>query len=566
MLQSLYVKNLALIDEAEVEFTPGLNIMTGETGAGKSIIIGSISLALGGKAPKEMLRENAPFGLVELTFLVEDEKIRQKLAAMDITMEDDYLILSRKIVNGRSVSKINAESVPASKLKEVAGFFIDIHGQHEHQSLLVKKNHLHILDGYAKGRIQKEKEKLKEAYDVYKSIKAKLQKADMDAAERERELSFLQYEVEEIQKAQLISGEDEQLEQEYRRLLNGQRILEAVTSAHEKTGEGFSSATEQISYALKDLSGVAEYDEQLAGLESQLMEIDNLLNDFNRELAEYRSDASFDEETFAQVETRLDTINHLKSKYGNSIEAILDSCRQKTERLEMLTDYDAYIAGLQQELQKHEAALKEQSKTVSVIRKEAAIELTQAIQKELMELNFPDVSFSMQFEKLEHYTANGYDDAEFLISTNPGEPQKSLEKVASGGELSRIMLAIKTVLADTDAVATLIFDEIDTGISGRTAQMVSEKMNMLGRSHQILCITHLPQIAAMADSHYLIEKSVENHTTISTIRTLVEEESVNELARMLGGVKITDTVRKNAREMKDLAANAKNQGSLRQPV
>ena len=557
MLQSLHVKNLALIDEAEVEFMPGLNIMTGETGAGKSIIIGSIGLALGGKLPKEMIRENAPYGLVELTFLVEDESVKKLLEKMDIFLEDDLLIISRKIINGRSVLKINAESVPASKVKEAAALLIDIHGQHEHQSLLVKRNHLNILDAYAKNRLQAEKETLKSLYGNYKTLHMKLQEASLDTAERERELSFLTYETDEIREAELVLGEDEQLEQEYRKLLHGQKIMGALVNAHEKTAEGFTSATEQISRALKELSSVSEYDEALAGFENQLMEIDNLLNDFNREITDYMQDSSFDEESFVRVEKRLDQINRLKSKYGTTVEEILSSFEKKKARIEQLLDYDSYLLSLQKEEAESERKLREQSKRVSKIRKEEAHKLTEAIRQGLLELNFPEVSFSMEFNEMDHFTENGFDDARFLISTNPGEPLKPLEKIASGGELSRIMLAIKTVLADVDAVSTLIFDEIDTGISGRTAQMVSEKMSLLGRSHQVICITHLPQIAAMADSHYLIEKSVENQTTISTIRPLAWEESVEELARMLGGVKITDTVRKNAEEMKELAANTK---------
>ena len=347
MLQNLHVKNLALIDEAEVEFTPGLNIMTGETGAGKSIIIGSINLALGGKLPKEMIRENAPYGLVELTFKVENEQLKQALGAMDIFPEDDSLILSRKIVNGRSVLRINAETVPISKVKEVASLFIDIHGQHEHQSLLVKKNHLNILDSYAKNRILKTKEKLKSSYENYKKAKDKLESASLNAAEREREISFLEYEVNEIEEAKLICGEDEQLELEYRRLLHGQKILEAVSLAYEKSSEGFDSATNQISYALKQISSVSEYDEPLTGFENQLIEIDSLLNDFNRELAEYISDTSFDEETFAEVEHRLDEVNRLKAKYGKTIEEILTSLEEKKARLTELMDYDSYLSNLQ---------------------------------------------------------------------------------------------------------------------------------------------------------------------------------------------------------------------------
>ena len=531
--------------------------MTGETGAGKSIIIGSINIALGEKVPKEMIRDNADYGLVELTFFVESERVKKALADLEIELEDDCLIISRKIINGRSISKINAETVPVSKVRQAAALLIDIHGQHEHQSLLVKKNHIHILDEYAKQDLKDEKEQLKEAYTVYKALKKELEEANTDTSEREREISFLSYEVDEIEEAQLMAGEDEQLEQEYKWLVNGQKILEAASGAYEKTAEGFESATEQISYALKNLSSVSEYDEQLADFESQLSEIDNLLNDFNRELASYLADTTFDEQTFTEVENRLNVINHLKTKYGSTIEEILTACKEKKERLEKLADYDTYLADLKQRFADSEKELEQHSEKVSKIRKKAAEELTEAIRKQLMDLNFLDVSFSMQFQRTDTFTANGFDDAEFMISTNPGEPQKSLEKIASGGELSRIMLAIKSVSADADAVGTLIFDEIDTGISGRTAQMVSEKMNALGRDHQIICITHLPQIAAMADSHYLIEKSVSNQTTISTIRPLDQDESISELARMLGGVKITKMVLENAREMKELAANTK---------
>lgn len=557
MLQNLHVKNLALIDEAEVEFKPGLNILSGETGAGKSIIIGSVNLALGEKVPKEMVRENAPYGLVELVFTVENEKQKKALEELDIFLEEDTVILSRKIVNGRSTAKINGETMPVSKIREAASLLIDIHGQHEHQSLLVKKNHLNILDAYAKNELQDKKEKLKESYNEYRKLKTELEEADLDTEERNREISFLEYEVKEIEEANLLPGEDEELEQEYKRLLNGRKIMEAVGIAYRKTGEDFESASEQIGQALKELSSVSNFDKKVEALESQLVEIENLMNDFNHEIAEYISDAQFDEESFANVEARLDTLNRLKAKYGGSVEEILENCREKKKRLEKLADYDAYLDKLKENYKKAEKKVEKSSEEVSKIRQKEAGVLTKTVQKVLMDLNFLDVTFSMEFKKMEHYTANGYDDGEFMISTNPGEPLKPLEKIASGGELSRIMLAIKTVLADTDFIETLIFDEIDTGISGRTAQMVSEKMSLLGRNHQVICITHLPQIAAMADSHYLIEKSVSNQTTISTIRELSPQESVEELARMLGGVKITDTVLESAREMKELAGNTK---------
>ena len=551
MLQNLHVKNLALIDETEVEFGPGLNILSGETGAGKSIIIGSINLALGEKVQKEMLRDNGEAALVELIFFVEDADTIEAIRALDIEMEDDTVILSRKITGGRAIGRINGEAVSASKMKAVASLLIDIHGQHEHQSLLSKKKHLEILDTFAKEVLGDKKEKLAQCFQEYRKLKDELEHANLDGEERARELSFLEYEVKEIEEAQLTVGEDEELEAVFRKYSNGKKIMDAVGAANAATSEDDESASERIGRALRELSSVSGYDERVKEMEEQLTEIDNLLSDFNHELASYLSDEEFDEETFYETEKRLDLINHLKSKYGNTIADILKYCEEKAERIAVLNDYDAYLAGLQKNVSEKEKQLEQLSKKISDIRKKESKKLTESIKNALLDLNFLDVQFTMEFAETD-YTANGIDDAQFLISTNPGEPVKPLGKVASGGELSRIMLAIKTVMA-SDKIGTLIFDEIDSGISGRTAQMVSEKMNVLGRSHQIICITHLPQIAAMADSHFLIEKSVENQATVSKIHKLTDEESVEELARMLGGVEITDTVLENAREMKQMA-------------
>ena len=554
MLQSLHVKNLALIDEAEVDFTRGLNILSGETGAGKSIIIGSINLALGEKVQKEMLREDPQTGefapaLVELVFTVENGQERQKLEALEVYPEDDQVILSRRIVGGRGTARVNGQSMPASAVREIAAILIDIHGQHEHQSLLSKRRHLEILDAYVGETLTEKKKALAETYRSYKKLVEEEKNAGIDGAEREREISFLEYEIREIEEAGLREGEDEELENEYRRFSNGQKIVNAVNGAYSNTGGESDCASELTGRAVRELSSVSGYDEKLAELERELLEIDGLLSDFNRELADYVENMEYDEETFYQVEKRLDEVNHLKSKYGSTIPDVLLALEEKQERLMQLKDYDTYLAGLKEEIARTKKVLEKQSSEVSAMRKEAAERLTAAVTQALLDLNFLDVRFTMNFERMAEYTANGFDDAEFLISTNPGEP---------GGELSRIMLAIKTVLADEDAVETLIFDEIDSGISGRTAQMVSEKMNVLGRSHQIICITHLPQIAAMADSHYLIQKSVQNQTTVSTIRRLSEEESVQELSRMLGGVEITETVKESAREMRALAKSKKS--------
>ncbi|MCD8216818.1 MAG: DNA repair protein RecN [Clostridiales bacterium] len=554
MLLNLHVKNLALIEEEEVDFGHGLNILTGETGAGKSILIGSIHLALGGKVSKGMLRENADYALVELTFSVEQPHQMKELEKMDIFPEDGQLILSRKIMKtGRSVCRINSETVSASLMQKAASLLIDIHGQHEHQSLLTRKNHIKYLDSYAKRELGDRLQTLQTFYHRYTDGKRLLEEASLDREQQQREISFLEYEIREIEDAHLQPGEDEELETAFRRLSHGRKILEAAAECRDLCADGNGNASDRIGQAVRSLTGVAEYDDQAGALAEQLQEIDSLLSDFNRELASYLDDFSFSDEEFAEIQNRLDLINHLKSKYGKTIDDIL---RQKTEKeaeLEKLAHYDEYRRELEENLLRAEHELQEISAEVSAIRRSAAEIFTEEIRKALEALNFRQVKLSMEFRKTDHYTANGWDDVRFLISTNPGEPMKPLDSVASGGELSRIMLALKTVLAENDEIETLIFDEIDSGISGRTAQMVAEKMKLTAASHQVICITHLPQIASMADTHFLIEKTSDDSSTISRIRLLKREESIEELARMLGGVRITEAVMENAREMKKLA-------------
>lgn len=553
MLQSLHVKNLALIDEAEVNFEKGLNILSGETGAGKSIIIGSVNLALGGKASRDMVRRDADYALVELIFQIENEELEEKLKALDVYPEDHQIIMTRKLMSGRSVCRINSETVAASRMRDVASCLIDIHGQHEHQSLLSYKNHLKYLDVYAGNEVENVKTALAKAFKTYQAKKKELSEASLDEEQQARELSFLQFEIEEITNANLQDGEDEELETLYRKLANGRKIMESAGTAHELTAGSGENASELIGRALRELISVSAYDETMQSLSDQLSEIDSLLGDFTHELSAYLSEADFSEELFCRTQERLDEINHLKSKYGDSIEKILHALEEKEAQAEKLAHFDAYRKQLEDELAKQEAVVRNYSDQLHEIRQKYAKIFVKEVTQSLIDLNFLDVCFEMRFEKLDHYTANGQDDARFYISTNPGEELRPLEQIASGGELSRIMLALKTVLAEHDDIETLIFDEIDSGISGRTAQMVAEKMKMTGKNHQIICITHLPQIAAMADAHFLIEKMAENGSTVSQIRMLEREESISELARMLGGVKITDRVLESAKEMKELA-------------
>ena len=558
MLHNLYVKNLALIDEIEVEFTKGLNILTGETGAGKSIILGSVNLALGGKYSADIIRKGAEYGYVELTFFVENKTQAEALKRKDIFPEDGVVVLSRKLMSKRSISKINGETVPIALLKDAASILIDIHGQHEHQSLLYKKNYLTILDAFAKENIKQVKEKLAKAYLIYKEQKEELEEALTDKKERNKEIGFLEFEIQEIRQAKLSKQEDEMLEETYRRMTNGKKIVGNLEEAYEYTGGTNSeTASEAISRALRCMQEAAGCDEQAQEMFQQLAEIDSLLNDFNRELSDYKMSFDFSKETFFEVETRLNEIYRLKTKYGNSIEEILEYCDKKEERLLKLQDYDAYLAKLQKKMEDAEAAVKCYSGQLSLLRKEQSAKLAEAIQKGLRDLNFLDTQFEIVFRELETYTIQGTDEVEFMISMNPGEPVRALGDVASGGELSRIMLAIKSVMAEKDQIETLIFDEIDVGISGRTAQKVSEKMSFIGRNHQVICITHLAQIAAMADAHYAIEKQVEDGVTKSKISRLSKEQEIEELARILGGAKITDTVMQSAAEMKELAERTK---------
>lgn len=559
MLIHLHVKNLALIEDIEVEFGPGLNILTGETGAGKSVLLGSMQLILGGRTARDMIRTGASCALVELLFQVENKKAEQALNSLGIFTEEGQVLLSRKIMDGRSINKINGETCTVGQMKAAAECLLDIHGQHEHQSLLYQEKQLEILDAYGREKIRPAKEAVRQSYEEYRKYMRALKELDTDEEQRNREKAFLEFEISEIEKAHLVPGEDEELETLYRRLNNGKLILETLQSVHSLTGyDSGQGAGEAVGTGVRELFRVTEYDTQLESMAETLQEIDGLLNDFNRELSSYVEDLSFDDETFYETEKRLDQINGLKAKYGRTIEEILEYQNTQQQKLEKLARYEENFLEARQNLKKAEEQLEKDSYVLSEIRKDYSRTLTEKIIEGLRDLNFLDVKFRINFQRKQEFTDNGYDSIEYEISTNPGESVKPLGRIVSGGELSRIMLAIKAILADRDQIETLIFDEIDTGISGRTAQKVSEKMAVIGSCHQVLCITHLPQIAAMADTHFEIEKHQKGNETITEIHPLGERESVRELARLLGGAEITEAVLKNAMEMKELAQVHKN--------
>ena len=530
MLTYLHVKNLALIDEAEVEFGPGLNILTGETGAGKSILMGSVNLALGQKMSREMLRDEEKPALVELIFQVDNPRCVERLKEKEISVEEGQIIISRKLTGNRSISRLNGEVCTAAQIREISSLLLDIHGQHEHQSLLYQDQQLIILDAYGKEEIR----------------------------EKKQEVSFLEFELQEIEEAGLRPGEDEELEKQYKKMSSGRNILEAMAAVKGYTGND-NGAQDLVGRAVQETNRMLGVDESLQQIASLLQDVESLLSDVNREVSDYVESMTFSEEEFYETEQRLNLLNRMKAKYGSTIEEILACQEEKQKDLDRLYHFELYKEKLEKEMQKAETELASVCEELSELRKVYGKQLEGRIIQGLQDLNFLDVKFEIDFETTEHYTANGNDKICFTISTNPGEPLRPLAKVVSGGELSRIMLAIKTILADKDETETLIFDEIDTGISGRTAQKVSEKMAVIGRNHQVICITHLPQIAAMADEHFEIAKKTDHQITRTQIRLLNEEDSALEIARILGGAQITEHTMESAKEMKELARKKKEE-------
>ena len=559
MLRVLHVKNMALIEEEKIEFGDGLNILTGETGAGKSILIGSLGVALGSGSFRDFIPENADNASVELIFETQSGRVRAWLEEHDIPDMDGQIIISRSFRKGRSISRINGEVVPIGLVRELSSDLIDIHGQHEHQSLLYPRYHLQLVDDFAGEQLEKKKERCRTLYQSYAAASQKLKEALQDAGDRAKKVDFISFEVSEIDEAGLRPGEDEELENRFRFLSNAQKIMEALSVVQQLTdGDGERDASSQISRASGELSAVVSYDEELMQLQSTLSDAESMLSDFTRALSGYIDAFSYDEQEFSEVSERLDLINHLKMKYGRKIEDILSYRDTRQQELDRLSNFDAYVGGLKSEVEKTRKELLEVCGDITALRKTAAEKLTEQIVRSLKDLNFLDVRFEIHFEKLKEPSGNGMDEVTFLISMNPGLPLRPLQHVASGGELSRIMLGIKAVMAKKDEIECLIFDEIDTGISGRTAQKVSEKMAQLSRDRQVIAITHLAQIASMADEHFLIEKRSEDGKTHTGVRQLTGKEITDELARILGGVQITDAVRATAAEMKRMADEKKN--------
>ena len=545
MLDRLLVKDLALIEKSVVEFSGGLNVLTGETGAGKSILLGSIQLALGQKANKDLIRHGKEQAIVELDFSLTEEELRRIQALEeDLELEEERLLIRRKISEKKSDIRVNDLGLTLAKLREITGGLLDLHGQHEHQSLLREGSHLEIIDGFRKKQGGKLLEEVANAYHLLQEKKRALQKFSLKEEERTRELDFLDFEIQELADAHLSEGEEAELTKEYSLYENMDRLKSLLLSAKESLEEM------DFHRPIQAVEEAKDFDESLKGLSDSLYDLEAVGEDCLRSLDHYLDHAEVDEEKLFTLGERLEQIRRVMMKHGGTEAKALAALAKKEERRTFLLDYEKDEEKAKKAIVEQEKLLREKALLLSKERQEDAKVLAKQIQGEMQEMGFLDTKFEFHFQEKKEPTEKGLDEVEAYVSLNPGEPLRPLREVGSGGELSRIMLSIKTVLADTEGVSTLIFDEIDSGISGRTAEKVGEKLQKIAKNHQVILITHLPQIAAKADHHFLIEKTVENGVTHTGIHPLEEKESIEELARLLGGDEISEASLENARELK----------------
>lgn len=524
MITNLHIKNIGIIDEIEIDLGKGLNVLTGETGAGKSLIIGSLNIISGGRFSKDMIRKGETNSFVEIC-LYEPEN-EQSI--------EGTIVVSREInVNGKNMCKINGRMVTVNELREFMRKIIEIHGQNDNQNLLDSKEHLKYLDNYIGADISELKEKYKTNYIRYMEIKKELKENYGDEKERQRKLDLLKYQYEEIEEASLIDGEEEELNDKQKIIINVEKIAKILQEVDLAIGE---NAIDIISNSIRNLEKIENFDSKYQETANNLKSAYYELQEVSRDITNYKDEVDFNEEEQREIEERLDLIFSLKRKYGNSIKEILQYKEEVEKEIYRIENLEEYTNNLKEEQKEVKNKLDEMANKIHKIRKERAIELSSKINKNLQELEMKNAKVNIHTDYIEEeYYENGKDKVAFFISTNVGEDEKELSKIASGGEMSRMMLAIKTVLANTDNTPILIFDEIDTGISGKAANAVAEKLNQISEKHQVLCISHLPNIAAIADSNYFISKSVVNDRTTTSIKQLNEQEIINEIARISSG-------------------------------
>lgn len=561
MILELYMKNCALIEELRLDIDKNLNILTGETGSGKSIIIGALGLCLGGKYDRSFLRKGTEKGLVEAVFDVNNQKLKEKLLENGIDIEEDnQIIISKEIFDdGKSISRINGRNVKVSFLKEISNYLIDIHGQHQNQVLFDKDTHIDFLDLFGEELLYESKSDYEKTYIEYNEVKKALNvlTENKDDMQIQREIDLIKFQINEIESANLNENEYEDLLKQRDVYRNGEKIFTNLNNAYLNLYDGSINSVDLISKSLGDLGAIAQYDEKLNDYNDTIERIMYELQDISRDIRSYKENIDFSPYELEQIEQRVDEINTLRRKYGDTIEEILAYKDKINERLDEILNRDEKVEELKLKLKKVEDILVIKAEKLTQKRKKVARNLQEKLLYELKSLNMKNVVFEVSFGK-STFNEKGQDDIEFMISFNLGEDIKPIYKVASGGEMSRFMLAFKTILADIDEIDTLVFDEIDTGISGIAAQIVGEKLSLIAKKKQIICITHLPQIAANADTHYCIEKKTSNERTFTVISRLDDNQRKDEIARLIAGSNITEKTMEHASEIIELAKKAPN--------
>ncbi len=534
MIRHISIKNFATIEKAEINFHDGLNTITGETGAGKSVAVEAMSLALGSRADTAYVRSGKDKAIIQM--IAEDK-------------DAEYIITREVSASGKNICRINDEIVTLGHLNSICKKLADIHGQYDHQSLLNPDYHIHLVDLYQKNQIGLAKEAVRKLYESYTGIRSKLRALLEETTKNQREQDFMAYELKELRDARLQIGEDEELDEKIDLLQNSERIYENLAGAYQIASEDEYSALSAIKRISNMLAELAPYSPELSDLSSRTNELYYELEDISSSVRSCRDNTVFSPGELDEAIERSDFLKRLKNKHGKSIEELIAYTDELEEKLSGIENADTLKTQLESQLSHKRQELLAACEDLSEARKQAASQLEQKITEELTQLNFNDARFSISFKQAEHLTSEGYDSVEFLISTNRGEPLKPLSKIASGGEMSRIMLAFKKITGDYDEIPTMIFDEIDSGISGIAASVVGRKLRDIAKSHQIICITHLPQIAAFGEHNYKIEKQTDAASTYTTITELKPEEKIQEIARLLGGATITKTTLQSAAEL-----------------
>lgn len=548
MLTELNIKNFAIIDSLNVTFEEGFNVLTGETGAGKSIIVDAVELVLGGRASSEMIRSGCDEAVVEAAFDISDVVgLREKLGEIGIEADDTLLIKRVVSLSGKNKVFINGSMATIAMLSDIGEFLVDIHGQHEHQTLMKVERHIDILDGYAEvGSLRHD---MAVVYIELNRAGTELMSLKVAEADKERRLDILRFQSDEIEKAKLLEGEEEGLLEERKLLSNAERLFEAGNTALEFLYSQSGSALELIKKAGSKVADIASLDESLKDTAEALSSASASVEDAAMTIRDYIGKISFDSDRLNEIEERLDLIGRLKRKYGNTVSKVLKCKEDVDEELESIERAEERIAEFEKKIEGLRGNGLQVAKALSDKREKAAVGLKKKVEAELSDLGMKKALFEVKMERFSDISAKGSDRVEFLLSSNPGEAPKPLSKVASGGELSRIMLALKKVLAGPSGVPTMVFDEVDSGIGGGVAEVVGRKLREVAEGRQVLCITHLPQIAAQADLHYAISKREESGKTVTALNKLYKENRINEIARMLGGITITEATRIHAEEI-----------------